>query len=132
MLDYSRNLYIIKRKGVILWKNFSYLIDKYSGVGKNFIDAFLIFLFGWYGIKILIHFIVKMMNRSHIDPIVINFVKSIIHIGLKIILLITVIAQLGVPVTSFVAVLTTAGAAIVLGLQDSMKGIVSGDCYFVC
>ena len=66
------------------------------------------------------------MNRSHIDPIVINFVKSIIHIGLKIILLITVIAQLGVPVTSFVAVLTTAGAAIVLGLQDSMKGIVSG------
>jgi len=67
-----------------------------------------------------------MMNRSHIDPIVINFVKSIIHIGLKIILLITVIAQLGVPVTSFVAVLTTAGAAIVLGLQDSMKGIVSG------
>ena len=107
-------------------KIFSYLIDKYSGVSKNFIDAFLIFLFGWYGIKILIHFIVKMMNRSHIDPIVINFVKSIIHIGLKIILLITVIAQLGVPVTSFVAVLTTAGAAIVLGLQDSMKGIVSG------
>ena len=41
-------------------------------------------------------------------------------------MLITVIAQLGVPVTSFVAVLTTAGAAIVLGLQDSMKGIVSG------
>ena len=29
-------------------KIFSYLIDKYSGVGKNFIDAFLIFLFGWY------------------------------------------------------------------------------------
>ena len=119
-------VYNKEKRSDFMEKIFSYLIDKYSGVGKNFIDAFLIFLFGWYGIKILIHFIVKMMNRSHIDPIVINFVKSIIHIGLKIILLITVIAQLGVPVTSFVAVLTTAGAAIVLGLQDSMKGIVSG------
>ena len=119
-------VYNKEKRSDFMEKIFSYLIDKYSGVGKNFIDAFLIFLFGWYGIKILIHFIVKMMNRSHIDPIVINFVKSIIHIGLKITLLITVIAQLGVPVTSFVAVLTTAGAAIVLGLQDSMKGIVSG------
>ena len=105
-------VYNKEKRSDFMEKIFSYLIDKYSGVGKNFIDAFLIFLFGWYGIKILIHFIVKMMNRSHIDPIVINFVKSIIHIGLKIILLITVIAQLGVPVTSFVAVLTTAGAAI--------------------
>ena len=40
--------------------------------------------------------------------------------------MITVIGQLGVSVTSLVAVLTTAGAAIVLGLQDSMKGVVSG------
>lgn len=101
-------------------------IDKYSKVGVNIIDAMVVFIIGWYSIKILIHFIVKMMKRSQVDPIVINFVKSIINIGTKIILLITVISQLGVPVTSFVAVLTTAGAAIVLGLQDSMKGVVSG------
>lgn len=60
------------------------------------------------------------------DPIVINFVKSIANVGLRVIVIITVIGQLGVSVTSLVAVLTTAGAAIVLGLQDSMKGIVSG------
>lgn len=102
------------------------LISKYSDVGMNILDAVLIFIIGWYGIKIFIHFIIKMMKRSQVDPIVIDFVKSIISIGLKIIVIITVISKLGVPVTSFVAVLTTAGAAIVLGLQDSMKGVVSG------
>lgn len=102
------------------------LINKYSDVGGRIFDAFLIFIIGWYGIKILLHFLTKMMKRSQVDPIVINFVKSIVGIGLKIIVIITVISQLGVPVTSLVAVLTTAGAAIVLGLQDSMKGVVSG------
>lgn len=102
------------------------VIDKYSQMGTNIFDAIVLFIIGWYVIKIAIHFLVKMMKRSQLDPIVINFVKSIIDIGAKIILVITVVAELGVQVTSFVAVLTTAGAAIVLGLQDSMKGIVSG------
>lgn len=102
------------------------LLDKYSDLFFSFIDAFVIFILGWYGIKVFIHFLTKMMERSQIDVIVINFVNSIVKIGLRIILMITIMAQIGVPVTSFVAVLTTAGAAIVLGLQDSMKGIVSG------
>ncbi len=105
---------------------FEKMIDKYSNVAGNIIDAILVFILGWYGVKLLLHFLVKMMKKSQVDPIVINFVKSIVGIGLKIIVVITVIGQLGVPVTSFVAVLTTAGAAIVLGLQDSMKGVVSG------
>ena len=102
------------------------MIDKYTNVGMNIIDALFIFIIGWYGTKILLHIITKMMKKSNVDPIVINFVKSIVNVGLKIIVVITVIGQLGVSVTSLVAVLTTAGAAIVLGLQDSMKGVVSG------
>ncbi|MBS5111929.1 MAG: mechanosensitive ion channel family protein [Coprobacillus cateniformis] len=102
------------------------MIDKYTNVGMNIIDAFIIFIIGWYGTKILLHIMTKMMKKSNVDPIVINFVKSIVNVGLKIIVVITVIGQLGVSVTSLVAVLTTAGAAIVLGLQDSMKGVVSG------
>lgn len=101
-------------------------IDKYTNVGLNLVDALIVFILGWYGTKILIHILVRMMKKSNVDPIVINFVKSIANVGLRIIVIITVIGQLGVSVTSLVAVLTTAGAAIVLGLQDSMKGVVSG------
>ena len=102
------------------------LIEKYAGFGMNVIEATIIFIVGWYAVKIILHILSKMMRRSQIDAIIENFVISILNIGLKIIVIITVIAQLGVPTTSLVAVLTTAGAAIALGLQDSMKGIASG------
>lgn len=101
-------------------------IEKYADFGVNIIEALLIFVVGWYVVKIVLHIISKMMRRSQVDGIIENFVISILNIGLKIIVVITVIAQLGVPTTSLVAVLTTAGAAIALGIQDSMKGIASG------
>lgn len=101
-------------------------IEKYTNVGMNMIDALIIFILGWYLVKIVLHFLSKMMKRSKVDPIIENFLLSILNVGLKVIVVITVIAELGVPTTSLVAVLTTAGAAIALGIQDSMKGIVSG------
>ncbi|UTY40001.1 mechanosensitive ion channel family protein [Allocoprobacillus halotolerans] len=102
------------------------LINKYADVGMKILEAAIIFVIGWYAVKIILHILSKMMEKSQIDAIIENFVISILNIGSKIIVVITVIAQLGVPTTSLVAVLTTAGAAIALGLQDSLKGIASG------
>lgn len=99
---------------------------KYSLFGTDLFNALLVLIIGYYSIKLFVRIVVKMLNKAGVDNIVISFIKPIIDIGLKIILFITFLSLLGVPVTSFVAVLTTAGAAIVLGLQDSMKGIVSG------
>lgn len=107
-------------------KMIDYFVKEYGGIGKNILNCIIIFVVGWYVVKLLIHFMVKMMNRSQIDPIVISFVKSIVQIGLRVIVIITAISQLGVNTASLVAVLTTAGAAIVLGLKDSMSGVVSG------
>lgn len=100
--------------------------EKFSFFGSTLFDAVLVLLFGLYAIKLTVKIMEKMLLKSNVDRIVVDFLKPIVSIGLKIILFITVLSILGVPVTSFVAVLTTAGAAIVLGLQDSMKGIVSG------
>lgn len=102
------------------------LIEKYADAGMNLLETVILFILGWYAVKIVLHIFSKMMKRSQIDAIVENFIISILNIGLKIIVIITVIAKLGVPTTSLVAVLTTAGAAIALGLQDSLKGIASG------
>ena len=102
------------------------LIHKYADAGINFLEAAILFVVGWYVVKMILRILSKMMKRSQIDAIIENFVISILNIGLKIIVIITVIAKLGVPTTSLVAVLTTAGAAIALGLQDSLKGIASG------
>lgn len=107
-------------------KIWDYFVDKYAQIGLNIVDAIIVFVVGWYLIKLVLHLLKKMMSKSNVDPIVVNFVKSILEVALKIILGITVLNVMGIPSTSFVAVLTTAGAAIVLGLQDSLKGVVSG------
>lgn len=106
-------------------KNFdfiNYFIDK----GQPLLDAAIAFVVGWYAVKILLHIIIKMMKKSSIDPIVISFIKSILDIALKILVIITTISQLGVNTSSLVTMLATAGAAVVLGLKDSMTGVVSG------
>ena len=103
-------------------KVINYFIDR----AQVILDAVLVFVVGWYLAKILLHIIVKMMEKSKIDSIVISFIKSGLNIAFKALVIITAIAQLGVDTSSFVTVLATVGAAIVLGLKDSMTGIVSG------
>ena len=103
-------------------KVINYFIDR----GQVILDAVLVFVVGWYLAKIVLHIVVKMMERSKIDSIVVSFIKSGLDIAFKALVIITAIAQLGVDTSSFVTVLATVGAAIVLGLKDSMTGIVSG------
>ncbi|MCD7949443.1 MAG: mechanosensitive ion channel [Erysipelotrichaceae bacterium] len=102
------------------------MIDKYSNVAMNIFDALVVFLIGWYGTKYLVKIVKRMLTNAEVDPIVSNFLGSIAMWALRIIVIITAISTLGVSTTSLVAVLTTASAAIVLGMQDYMKGIVSG------
>lgn len=104
----------------------NYLSNKYLPFFQNLFDALLVFIIGWYITKLIVHFVIKVMKKSNVDSIVISFIKSILLIGLRLIVVITAISKLGFDVASLVAVLATAGAAIVLGLQDSMKGFVSG------
>lgn len=102
------------------------IITYFETKGQNVIDALLVFVLGWYGVKLLVYILKRMMKRSGVDPIVTNFVQSIFEVGLKLIVVVTALAQLGVETSSLVTVLATAGAAIVLGLKDSMSGVVSG------
>lgn len=102
------------------------MIDKYSQLGLDIIDALIIFVVGWYVIKLVLKFVDKVMHKSNVDIIIITFIKSIVNIGLKIILLITILTKFGVNPASLLTVFAAAGAALALGLQDSMKGIVSG------
>ena len=102
------------------------LLSYFENSGGTIIETLLVFVIGWYGVKLIVYLVKRMMNRSSIDQIVVSFVCSIVEVGLKLVVIVTTLAQLGVETSSLVAVLATAGAAIVLGLKDSMSGVVSG------
>lgn len=106
-------------------QNFDFL-DYFINKGQPILDSIITFIIGWYLAKLLLYILIKMLKKSTMDPIVISFIKSILSVSLKVLVIVTCIAQLGVNISSLVTVLATAGAAIVLGLKDSMSGVVSG------
>ena len=66
------------------------------------------------------------MERRNIEVSLRTFLKSLIGIGLKIILFITVAGMLGFQTTSFVAILGAAGLAVGLALQGSLGNFAGG------
>ncbi len=60
------------------------------------------------------------------DPTLQKFVSSLISVGLKGILLISVASMVGIATTSFIAVLGAAGLAIGLALQGSLSNFAGG------
>lgn len=90
------------------------------------LSAAFVLAIGWWLSKVLSNIIIKMIKKTNIDDIVVGFIKTVLDIVLKVLVIIMTVSKLGVDTTSLVAVLTTAGATIVLGLKDSASGVVSG------
>lgn len=103
-----------------------YFSNKYGNSAGRLLDAVLIFCVGWYLAKFLLYLVIKMLEKRDIDGIIISFVRSILDVVAKVIVIISTLITLGVPSASIITILATAGAALVLGMQNSLSGIVSG------
>ena len=66
------------------------------------------------------------MIKRNIEITLANFLGNLVFWALRILLLITVIAKLGIETSSFVAVLGAAGLAIGLALQGSLSNFAGG------
>ncbi|OHX66028.1 mechanosensitive ion channel family protein [Flammeovirga pacifica] len=68
----------------------------------------------------------QIKKKSSDNHALIDFVTSLIKIGLKVIILIVAIGIAGIETTSFIAMLGSAGLAIGLALQGSLANIAGG------
>ncbi|CAM3667773.1 mechanosensitive ion channel domain-containing protein [Pontibacter korlensis] len=94
--------------------------------GLKLLVAIIILVVGTWIIKRLTRIIHNLMVRKGIDESLRPFLGSILNITLWVLLLVLVIAQLGVEMTSFIAVLGSAGLAIGLALQGSLSNFAGG------
>ncbi len=105
-------------------------LDKISTKTINFLPSLLlaivIFILGKWLIKILMKLLKKSLNRYEVDPSLATFFRSIIKFVLNSLLIVSIIALLGFPTTSFIAVLSAAGLAIGLALQGSLANFAGG------
>lgn len=94
--------------------------------GGKLIAALLVLVIGTIIIKLVMKLLRKKKMGKHGDPTVHRFVLNLVKTALYILLVVTVIAILGVPMASMVAVIASAGVAIGLALQGSLSNLAGG------
>ncbi|WP_161890830.1 mechanosensitive ion channel family protein [Pontibacter russatus] len=94
--------------------------------GLRLLVAIVILVIGAWVVKRLNRLLQAMMLRKGVDESLRPFLGSIINIALWVLLLVLVVAQLGLEMTSFIAVLGSAGLAIGLALQGSLSNFAGG------
>lgn len=92
----------------------------------SLIGAALMLVIGLWLIKMTNRVVRKFFDKKDYDEALENFLASLINWGLKIILFVLVITQLGVESTSLVAIVGAAGLAVGLALQGSLANFAGG------
>jgi small conductance mechanosensitive channel len=88
--------------------------------------ALLTLLIGFWMVGRVARLIRKTMEKSKIDDSVAPFLSSLISVGLKILVLLTVARMFGIETTSFVAIFTALAFAIGTALQGGLGHFASG------
>ena len=93
---------------------------------KDFVSAIIVFIVGFK----LVNFLTKKIKSGkflkNLDRSAATFLGSFVSIFLKIIVVVSVIAILGVPMSSVVALIASAGVAIGLAVQGALSNLVGG------
>jgi len=102
------------------------VIDFATVYGIKVIGAILIWIIGSWFIKKIMKGMKKVMSKRDYDESLQKFLLNLTSWILKILLIITLLGTLGVPTTSFAAVIAAAGLAIGLALQGSLANFAGG------
>jgi len=94
--------------------------------GPKLISATLIFVIGLTIINWASKLATKSMKRKNVDASLQSFLASMVSVGLKVLLLITVAGMMGIETTSFVAIIGALGLAVGLALQGSLANFAGG------
>lgn len=102
------------------------LIDLGVDAGTKLLISIIILVVGTKIINAIVKGLKKEHKMSKIDPSVKSFLISFMNIGLKVVLFVTILSILGVPMTSIITVIGSAGVAIGLALQGGLSNLAGG------
>jgi len=94
--------------------------------GPKLVASILTLVLGLWIANFLVSLIKKMLNKSKVDPSLQGFLSSLFGILFKVMVYITALGVLGVEMTSFVAILASAGLAVGLALSGTLQNFAGG------
>jgi len=77
-------------------------------------------------VKVITNILGRMLSKSRLEHTLSNFIGSILKVVLYFIAILIVLSTLGVDVTSLVALLSVAGLAVSLALQNTLSNLAGG------
>jgi len=92
----------------------------------DFILAVVILLAGIWLIRRFVKFLHVRLHRNSVDISLSEFLISIVNVVLYVLLIISCATRIGIPTSSFLAILGTAGLTIGLALQGSLSNFAGG------
>lgn len=104
----------------------SEVMEKLISFGGKLIIAFIVFALGMIILKLVLRLAKKAMNKNNVEPIIHNYIVICIKAIIMVILIISILSIIGIPTTSLIAVISAAGVAIALALQDSLSNLAGG------
>ena len=97
-----------------------------AGFGIKVVIALLVFVGGRKVIQWIVYLIKTSMQKTSIDKGVIQFIGSLLRVGLYVLLVFTIATHFGVKESSVAALLGTAGVTVGLALQGGLANIAGG------
>ena len=110
-------------KDLFDFNKFSELATSYA---PKVVGAVLTLIIGFWIIGMIVRGVRKMMNKREVDSTVQPFLTSLVSVGLKIMLILSVAGMFGIETTSFVAIFGALAFAIGMALQGSLGHFASG------
>ena len=102
------------------------LIPQAVHYGKVLLVSIILFLLGWWLIKKLVKGLTKILEVRGVDITLRPFLLSVTSIMLKLLLIISIISYVGIPMTSFIALLGAAGLAIGMAFSGTLQNFAGG------
>ncbi len=102
------------------------LTDLVTNYGPRLLGALLVLIIGWKVIGIITGRIGKAMEKKDIELSLKSFVRSLVSILLKVLLIISVLGMIGIQMTAFIAILGAAGLAVGLALSGTLQNFAGG------
>lgn len=104
----------------------AFLKDLIFQFGPKLIIACIILYVGFKLIRFLTKKIGRVFEKKNLDISLRPFLLSVVSVGLKILLILTVVGYLGVEMTQFTAIIASAGVAIGLALSGTLQNVAGG------
>ena len=94
--------------------------------GLKIVTAIIVLIIGLWIIKRVVKISDKVMEKREVSVSLRGFLKALMNILLKVMLLISIAGMAGIQTTSFIAVLGAAGLAVGLALQGTLANFAGG------